>query len=216
MFTGIVEEIGMVLDMAKSGKVSTLKISCNKILEDISLGDSIAVNGICLTVKNYSSNYFEADIMNETISKTNLNTLKIGNSLNLERALKVGDRLGGHIVSGHVDGVGIIKDLKDDGDSIWVTIETNKEIMKYIVYKGSIALDGVSLTVAYTYKKQFKVSIVPHTQLETIILKKKIGGIVNIECDQIGKYVEKFLNQNKESKEKANITLDTLKNNGYI
>ncbi|MBV1822288.1 riboflavin synthase, partial [Bacteroidales bacterium MSK.15.36] len=112
-------------------------------------GDSIAVNGVCLTVKSYNSDYFEADIMNETISKTNLNTLKIGNNVNLERALKVGDRLGGHIVSGHIDVTGTIKGLENDGDSIWITVEASEDIMKYIIYKGSIALDGVSLTVAY-------------------------------------------------------------------
>ena len=187
MFTGIIEEVGMVLNITKSKKITVLRISCNKILEDISLGDSIAVNGVCLTVKSYNSHYFEADIMNETISKTNLNTLKIGNNVNLERALKVGDRLGGHIVSGHIDGTGTIKGLENDGDSIWTTVEASEDIMKYIIYKGSIALDGVSLTVAYVDDNNFKVSIVPHTQLETILLKKKPGDIVNIECDQIGK-----------------------------
>lgn len=215
MFTGIIEEVGMVLNITKSKKITVLRIGCNKILEDISLGDSIAVNGVCLTVKSYNSDYFEADIMNETISKTNLNTLKIGNNVNLERALKVGDRLGGHIVSGHIDVTGTIKGLENDGDSIWITVEASEDIMKYIIYKGSIALDGVSLTVAYVDDNNFKVSIVPHTQLETILLKKKPGDIVNIECDQIGKYIEKLLNKDEKSKINSSISLDTLKKYGY-
>ncbi|WP_265450597.1 riboflavin synthase, partial [Clostridium sp. cpc1] len=139
----------------------------------------------------------------------------IGNNVNLERALKVGDRLGGHIVSGHIDGTGTIKGLENDGDSIWITVETSEDIMKYIIYKGSIALDGVSLTVAYVDDNNFKVSIVPHTQLETILLKKKPGDIVNIECDQLGKYIEKFLDQDKKSKTNSSINLDTLKKYGY-
>ncbi|MCR2043240.1 riboflavin synthase [Anaerosalibacter massiliensis] len=216
MFTGIIEEIGIVSNFIKSSKISTLKIGCNKILEGISLGDSIAVNGICLTVKKYDSNYFEADIMNETLSKTNLNICKIGNSVNLERALKIGDRIGGHIVSGHIDGIGTIRKLEDDGDSTWITIKTTEDIMNYIVYKGSIALDGISLTVADISMDSFKVSVVPHTQKETILLEKKVGDIVNIECDQIGKYIEKFLNKDDESKKKSTLNLDKLKKYGYV
>lgn len=206
MFTGIVEETGTVI----SSK-NPLIIGVSKILEDINIGDSIAVNGVCLTVTHYDSSSITLDVMNETYSKTNLGSLKIGSKVNIERAMSANGRFGGHIVSGHIDGMGTLMDIKSDGIAKWLTIAVPKEILKYIVMKGSVALDGVSLTVAYIDDKCFKVSIIPHTQSETTLLLKPVGTKINIENDIVGKYIEKFINPNKES----NITLDFLRENGF-
>ena len=206
MFTGIIEETGKILE-----KGSKFKISCSLILEDIKIGDSIAVNGVCLTVTDYNSNSFTADVMNETISKTNLKTTNIGDAVNLERAMSAKGRFGGHIVSGHIDGTGTIKSIKNDGIALWFTIATNKEILKYIVNKGSVAIDGISLTVAYVDDICFKVSVIPHTLNNTNIIHKKIGDTVNLENDIIGKYVDKFTQTNNNT----GITEEFLMKNGF-
>lgn len=206
MFTGIIEETGKILE-----KGSKFKISCSLILEDIKIGDSIAVNGVCLTVTDYNSNSFTADVMNETISKTNLKTTNIGDAVNLERAMSAKGRFGGHIVSGHIDGTGTIKSIKNDGIALWFTIATNKEILKYIVNKGSVAIDGISLTVAYVDDICFKVSVIPHTLNNTNIIHKKIGDTVNLENDIIGKYVDKFTQTNNNTV----ITEEFLMKNGF-
>lgn len=206
MFTGIIEETGKILE-----KDSKFKISCSLILEDIKIGDSIAVNGVCLTVTDYNSNSFTADVMNETISKTNLKTTNIGDAVNLERAMSAKGRFGGHIVSGHIDGTGTIKSIKNDGIALWFTIATNKEILKYIVNKGSVAIDGISLTVAYVDDICFKVSVIPHTLNNTNIIHKKIGDTVNLENDIIGKYVDKFTQTNNNT----GITEEFLMKNGF-
>ncbi|EOD00969.1 riboflavin synthase [Caldisalinibacter kiritimatiensis] len=216
MFTGIVEEIGIVKSIINSYNSSTIMIEANKILQDIKLGDSISTNGVCLTVTDYDNKSFTVDVMPETINKSNLKKLKKGSKVNLERALKVGDRLGGHIVTGHIDGVGIIGEFKKDDNAIWVSISTSEDILKYIVYKGSIAIDGISLTVAYVDKKQFKVSIIPHTQHITTLVQKNIGDEVNLECDMIGKYIEKFLNLQKTEDSKQGLDITFLKENGFI
>lgn len=217
MFTGIVEEIGTIVGITKGEKSSKLTIKAKKILENTNLGDSICTNGVCLTVANINYNTFEADVMSETLAKSNLGLLKIGSKVNLERALRVKDRLGGHIVSGHIDGIGQIVSITRDDNAVWITIKAQDIILKYIVYKGSIAIDGISLTVAYVDDKVFKVSIIPHTGENTILLTKKIGQTVNLECDVIGKYVEKLLGlepTNKESKGDL-ISIDFLKENGF-
>lgn len=215
MFTGIVEEIGTVVDFEASQNILRIKVQASKVLEETYLGDSISTNGVCLTVTDIGKNYFYADIMGETVRRSNLGTLKKGDKVNLERAMAANSRFGGHIVSGHIDGKGKITSYEKEGNAVWITIDTGKEVLKYIVEKGSIAIDGISLTVAYVDEKKFKVSIIPHTSEETTLLKKKIGEEVNLECDVIGKYVEKLLGFNKKNDEKKSITMDFLINNGF-
>lgn len=223
MFTGIIEEIGIV----KSIKGKVITIEANKIFDDLKLGDSVAVNGTCLTVSSFEvktfPKIFNADITSETLSRTNLGDLKSGFKVNLERALTLNGRLGGHIVSGHIDGVGIIKNISKNIDDIELTIEVPANLMKYIIEKGSIAVDGISLTIAEVNKNSFSVAIIPHTLKETILYYKKAGDKVNIENDIIGKYVEKLLsfnninsenNYNKENK-KSNINMEFLIKNGF-
>ena len=218
MFTGIIEEIGEIQSIKKGDKSSRLLIKANKVLKDTKIGDSISTNGVCLTVTSISSNSFEADVMAETLRKSDLGDLKKLNKVNLERALSIKSRLGGHIVSGHIDGVGKIVDFTKEDNAVWITIKAPIEILRYIVLKGSIAIDGVSLTVAYVDDEIFKVSIIPHTGEEIILLNKKTGETVNLECDVIGKYVEKLLKlDDKKTEVKENtITEDFLKNNGFL
>ena len=215
MFTGIVEEIGKVQNIRKNIKSSVIVIEGNKIFEDIHVGDSIAVNGVCLTVTTFNNNIFEADIMNETLNRSSLGRLKNGSYVNLERAMSANGRFGGHIVSGHIDGTGKIVKIEKDDNAIWYTISVEEKLMKYIVEKGSVAIDGISLTVAKVCTKDFSVSIIPHTVKETILSHKSVGDIVNIENDVIGKYVEKFMNFPQKSEDKKNITMDFLINNGF-
>lgn len=206
MFTGIIEETGTVIN-AKG----PLVIGVSEILKDIHIGDSIAVNGVCLTVTHYDNSSISLDVMNETYNKTNLGTLKTGSTVNIERAMSANGRFGGHIVSGHIDGTGTLTEISNDGIAKWLTITAEKNILNYIVLKGSVALDGVSLTVAYIDNKCFKVSVIPHTQSKTTLLLKPVGSKINIENDIVGKYIEKFMHPNTESK----ITLDFLMENGF-
>lgn len=212
MFTGIVEEIGKINKIIKGEKSAKIIINADKVLEDVKFGDSIAVNGVCLTVTDFSSNNFTADVMTETFIKTNLKNLKPNDCVNLERALRLSDRLGGHIVSGHVDGIGTIKSLQRDEIAVWFEIKAPFEILKYIVYKGSVTIDGISLTVAYADDYTFKVSIIPHTFQKTVLFYKKTGDEVNIECDILSKYVEKMLSFDS----KKGINMDFLRDNGFL
>lgn len=215
MFTGIIEEIGKIQGIIKSTKSAKVIINASKVLEDVNLGDSISTNGVCLTVTEFSANRFTVDVMAETMRKSNLDQLTIGEEVNLERALRVGDRLGGHIVSGHIDGTGIITNYEKEDNAIWVTIKADREILRYIIQKGSITIDGISLTVAYIDDKVFKVSIIPHTKEVTTLLKKKVGDIVNLECDMVGKYIEKLIMTKEDTKDKQKIDLDFLRINGF-
>ena len=215
MFTGLVEEVGKVLDIVVENNIWIITFDCKQIIKDISIGDSIAVNGVCLTVKEFNDNSFKADAMAETIRKTNLGFLKKDNQVNLERALKMGDRLGGHIVSGHIDGTGIIEGFQEEGDALWISISAPKDILRYIVYKGSVAIDGVSLTVSYIDEEKFKVTIIPHTKEATILIKKNTKDLVNIECDIVGKYIEKFLRP-IDFENESKIDRNFLKENGFI
>lgn len=217
MFTGIVEEIGSLKEISIGSGFGNIEIECNKVLEETKIGDSIAVNGVCLTVNKINSNSFVADIMGETLDRTNLGRLKDGNKVNLERALKVSDRLGGHIVSGHVDGKGQVLSIDKKDDGTWFTISADKEILKYIILKGSITIDGISLTVAYVDNEIFKVSIIPHTLKNTILAQKIQGSYVNLENDIMGKYIEKFMifSKTESENEKSKITLDFLRENGF-
>lgn len=216
MFTGIIEEMGIV----KSIKSKVITIEANKIFDDLKLGDSVAVNGTCLTVSSFegktSPKIFNADITSETLSRTNLGDLKSGFKVNLERALTLNGRLGGHIVSGHIDGVGIIKNISKNAEDIELTIEVPPNLIKYIIEKGSVAVDGISLTVAKVNKNYFSVAIIPHTLKETILYYKKAGDKVNIENDIIGKYVEKLLSFNNINNNKnSNINMEFLIKNGF-
>lgn len=217
MFTGIVEETGTVRQI-KNGAISAeLKIEGKTIFSDIHLGDSIAVNGVCLTVTAFDKNTFTADVMHETLKRSSLGSLSSGSKVNLERAMSAQGRFGGHIVSGHIDGTGKIESLTKDGIAVWVKISTSKEILRLIVEKGSITIDGISLTVADLGKDCFQVSVIPHTASNTTLLNKKKGDIVNLENDVVGKYVERLLAFKKEEapKNTSNITADFLYKNGF-
>lgn len=216
MFTGLIEEIGTIQTIVKGQKSATLSIKANKVLEGIKLGDSISTNGVCLTVTAFNNGLFTVDVMAETMRKSNLYSLTKGSTINLERALMVGDRLGGHIVSGHIDGIGTISDYRVEDNAVWITINTSNEILKYIVLKGSIAIDGVSLTVAHVGETLFEVSIIPHTKQRTTLLQKKPGDEVNLECDMLGKYIEKLMKVEENPSTKKNMDLDFLKDNGFI
>lgn len=216
MFTGIIEEVGVISDIKVGTKESKVTINATKVLEDTKIGDSISTNGVCLTVTNLTNKYFQADIMDETFRRSNLGELSKGSKVNLERALTLKDRLGGHIVSGHIDGTGLISSIKKENNAVWIGINTSSEVLRYIVLKGSITIDGISLTVAYVDDKCFKVSIIPHTGEETILLDKGIGEKVNLECDIISKYVEKLLGIKKEEVKTSLIDEEFLKNNGFI
>lgn len=200
MFTGIIEEVGKIKNISKTSSGILLTISADKILRDCNLGDSITVNGICLTVTKFDNDSFTVDVMNETVRKTTLYKLTQNSYVNLERAMLVNSRFGGHIVSGHIDGTGTISDIKKDGIAFIYKINTTKEITKYIINKGSITIDGISLTVVSVSDTSFTVSIIPHTMTVTNLGKKKIGDMVNLENDCIAKYVEKMLDNKQEKK----------------
>ncbi len=215
MFTGIVEEIGTVQSV-NWGKISAkIKISANKVLSDVKTGDSINTNGTCLTVTSFESDSFEVDVMAETMRKTNLKDFVPGDRVNLERALKLSDRMGGHIVSGHIDGTGKVISKRKEDNATWLSVSAVENILKYIINKGSVALDGVSLTVANAGMDHFNVSIIPHTASETTLLEKKTGDLINIECDITGKYIEKFMNI-KSDNNKSEINYNYLSKHGFI
>ena len=193
MFTGLIEEMGTMQSIQRGSRSCVLTIGCRAVLENTKIGDSIAVNGVCLTVTSLGGGYFTADAMPETLNRSSLGELKPGSSVNLERAMPADGRFGGHIVSGHIDGTGRIEQIQSDDNAVWYTVAADPAILRYVVEKGSITIDGISLTVAYVDERVFKVSIIPHTQKVTSLHEKKIGSVVNLECDIIGKYVEKLL-----------------------
>lgn len=214
MFTGIVEELGTVKQVVSGSAWGQIEIAGREVLEGTKLGDSIAVNGVCLTVTNLRGDSFTADVMAETMRRSNLGSLKKGDQVNLERAMAADGRFGGHMVSGHIDGTGVISQMKQEGNAVWVTVDTSEELMRLIVEKGSIAIDGISLTVAKEMPGAFQVSIIPHTGEETTLLKKKTGAVVNLENDMIGKYVEKLMRKEPEGGG-SSLTLDFLKQHGF-
>ncbi len=217
MFTGIIEEVGSIAGIAKGQRSIQLTIMANKVLSGSHIGDSIAVNGVCLTVVSFGKGRFTADVMPESMAKTNMGLLKIGDRVNLERALTLSSRLGGHIVSGHIDGTGKIIEMVKDDNATRVTIKSTEKVMKYIVAEGSVALDGVSLTVARLGKDDFTVSLIPHTSQVTTLLDKKVGSVINIENDVIGKYVERLLSfTDKTNKQTdSSLSLSFLRENGF-
>ena len=214
MFTGIVEELGEVSAMARGRDSMVLTIKAKTIMSDLKLGDSVSTNGVCLTVTEKGSDYYKADVMHETMNRSSLGKLKPGSHVNLERAMSAEGRFGGHIVSGHIDGTGSITSIKKDDNAVWYTIAAPENIMRYIIEKGSIAIDGISLTVAKVTDKDFSVSIIPHTIKETTLGEKRVGDIVNLENDLIGKYVEKLITISP--KKSGNIDKEFLLRNGYM
>lgn len=217
MFTGIVEEVGTIAEIKRGQHSATLGIKAEKVLEDLKIGDSVAVNGICLTATSVLSNGFTADVMHETLNRSSLSKLSRGSRVNLERAMPANGRFGGHIVSGHVDGVGTIVNIMRDDTAIWYTIKAESSILRYIVEKGSITVDGVSLTVARVGESEFSISAIPHTVSVTVLGQKKTGDIVNLENDIIGKYIEKLLSPKTDSdkNEKSGITRELLSQYGF-
>lgn len=215
MFTGIVEELGKIKSFNMNGNSGKIEIGASKVLEGTKIGDSIAVNGICLTVVAMNDNSFMADVMAETVRRSCLSEVSSGDYVNLERAMAADGRFGGHIVSGHIDGTGVISKMVREENAVLVTIEADAGILNYIVEKGSICIDGISLTVASVSDKDFMVSIIPHTGSETTLLKKNVGSKVNLENDIIGKYIGKLMNIGKTENNTSNITMDFLIENGF-
>lgn len=209
MFTGIIEETGVIRAVQRGAKSAVLTVEAKKVLEDVHIGDSIATNGVCLTVTSVRGDCFTADVMNESLRRSSLGDLKPGSRVNLERAMAANGRFGGHIVSGHIDGTGTVVSVRRDDIAVWYTVRTTPQIMRYIVEKGSIAIDGISLTVAAVETDRFSVSVIPHTAQETTLSEKRPGATVNLENDVIGKYVEKLMQKD------SGITLDFLAQNGF-
>lgn len=214
MFTGLIEEVGTVARLEGSARGARLTIRCKTVLENTRIGDSIATNGVCLTVTGRTGDTFTADVMAESLRRSGLGTLRTGDRVNLERAMPADGRFGGHIVSGHIDGTGTVRELAPEGDNaVWVTVAAAPALLRYIVEKGSIAIDGISLTVAFVDDQCFKVSIIPHTGAETTLLHRKPGDTVNLECDIIAKYIEKLMKPAETPK--SGITMDFLTRNGF-
>lgn len=225
MFTGIVEELGTIVSISKGAKSSRLTLQGQLIFEDMHIGDSIAVNGVCLTVTEKTGNTFTVDVMAETLRRSSLGNLTKGSKVNMERAMAANGRFGGHIVSGHIDGTGTIESFVKEDNAVWVTIAAPEKLLKYIIEKGSITIDGISLTVAYVDNRCFKVSLIPHTGANTTLLMKKAGDIVNLENDIVGKYIDKLLHFKSEEEKDSlvqefdkaqGLTLEFLSENGFM
>lgn len=221
MFTGIIEEIGKVKKIIRGARSCSLQIAADRVLTGTRIGDSIAVNGVCLTVTEIQGGSFSADVMAETLRRSNLGKLSAGSPVNLERAMAADGRFGGHIVSGHIDGTGTISDFRREDNAVWITVSCKPDLLKYIIEKGSVTVDGVSLTVAYVDDVCFRVSVIPHTAKETTLLLHEKGTEVNLENDVIGKYVEKLLHVQKMEPEnmsgdRGKVDLELLMKNGFV
>lgn len=217
MFTGLIAELGSVQKLSRQGNSYHLTVAAKKVMGNLKIGDSVAVNGVCLTVVEMSETNFTADVMPETVRLTNIGLLSQGSKVNLERTLRLCDGLDGHIVSGHVEGLGTISSKCPEGIAVVTTIETPKELLKYIIKKGSIAIDGISLTVTELTEHSFSVSLIPHTAKETTLGFKAVGDKVNLETDIIGKYVERMLNfDDKPEKQKSAVDTSFLAKHGFL
>lgn len=215
VFTGIIEETGTVVGIVSGSSSGTIRIGAALVLEGTRIGDSIAVNGVCLTVTQLGKNSFSADVMPETLRRSGLGSLKNGDKVNLERAMAAEGRFGGHIVSGHIDGTGRIVSLRRENNAVWVRISAPQEILALTVEKGSIAIDGISLTVAALDSDSFSVSVIPHTGAQTTLLLKQPGDTVNLENDIIGKYVQRLMSSPEKEAPKSGITEDFLAKHGF-
>ena len=213
MFTGIIEERGILQEVQRSVNCAKVTIQAKKVLEEIKLGDSIAVNGICLTVTSFTKDIFTADVMPETWRRCSISQLSKGQLVNLERAMPMNGRFGGHIVSGHIDGIGKIQGMKREENAVLYEILVEEKILRYVIEKGSIAIDGISLTVTNVTDKSFSVSAIPHTVQNTNLKERKKGEFVNLEADCIGKYVSKFLDVTKKEE---TITENFLMEHGFL
>lgn len=213
MFTGIIEELGVIRSVRSGAHSSVLSIGAEQVLSDLKIGDSVALNGVCLTATSRDSGGFTADVMHETLNRSTLGTLVSGSPVNLERAMSADGRFGGHIVSGHIDGVGTVTSIRRDDIALWYTVQAAPELLRYVVEKGSIAIDGISLTVATVEQERFSVSLIPHTAAATTLGGKRPGDHVNLETDIIGKYVEKLFQKKKETG--TGITMDFLMESGF-
>ncbi|SEN20362.1 riboflavin synthase [Lihuaxuella thermophila] len=211
MFTGLIEEVGTIRQISRSGMAMELTVQCKKVLEGTQLGDSIAVNGVCLTVTRLGSDFFAADVMPETMKRTNLGRLGPSSPVNLERALAAGQRMGGHFVQGHVDGVGTIIERRPYENAVVFGFRVSPELTHYMVEKGSIAVNGISLTLVEVGSDFFTVSVIPHTLKETQLHSAAVGDVVNIECDMIGKYIAKWVGQTSS----PTLNLEKLKQTGF-
>jgi riboflavin synthase len=213
MFTGIIEEIGIVSEVKRSSQGAVLTIEASDVLADCKVGDSIAIDGVCLTMTQADNTRFTADISAETLRRTTLGDRSRGDGVNLERSLQLNSRLGGHIVSGHIDDVGVISSWRDEGDSSMMCVSASPDVMRYVVFKGSVCVDGISLTIANRLETEFEIALIPHTKQVTTIGKKQTGDRVNIEVDLLGRYVERLLAD--QAKKPGTIDLATLKSHGY-
>lgn len=215
IFTGLIEEIGKVQQIEPGAQSIKITIQAAEVIKDVKVGDSIAVNGVCLTVISFDHQHFTAEAMPETVKKTTLQSLQKGENLNLERALRLSDRLGGHLVQGHIDGIGIIVQKERQDIATLYTISATEEVMRYVVPKGSVAVDGVSLTVVEDLQDRFIVSLIPHTAHKTVLGNKKPGDTVNLESDIIGRYVDKLLKPSEHGAKEA-MSLGFLAENGFL
>lgn len=231
MFTGIIEAVGKVAGLERGSESVRLSVTSGKIAEDVALGDSVSINGVCLTVTQINAPRITFDAVYETLRKSTLGDLSVGDAVNLERAVPVGGRLGGHVVQGHVDGTGRVASIRPIGNSWFVYIDAVPELMRYIVTKGSVAVNGISLTVAESEDRTFALSIIPHTWENTTLEHLRAGDAVNIETDILGKYVEKMLGgygvtsgnstpadpyADRFSRERGGVSMDLLSRSGYV
>lgn len=215
MFTGIVEEIGKVQSVHQSGESIVMDIRASKVLEDVHLGDSISINGVCLTVTTFTNSFFSVDIMPETFRATGLRELRPNDDVNLERAMAANGRFGGHFVSGHVDGIGEIVKIEQVDNALYYEIKLSADLMNYFVEKGSVSVDGTSLTVFKLTDDTLTISLIPHTVDATVLGNKRVGDTVNIECDMLGKYILKYLNKSQDKNEHNTLNHDFFKDHGF-
>ncbi|HWO76674.1 MAG TPA: riboflavin synthase [Bacillus sp. (in: firmicutes)] len=216
MFTGIVEEIGTIREIKQGKEAMTLTIQAKITMEDIHLGDSYSINGVCLTVTSFTKDQFTVDVMPETFHNTALSKLKVGSPINIERAMAANGRFGGHFVSGHVDGVGTIVGRTERSNAIYLNIQVPEHIEQFLIHRGSVTLDGTSLTIFSIEGNVITVSLIPHTAHVTILGGKKIGDLINVEADMLAKYIASLLNNRSQQKEKKGITLSFLNQHGFL
>lgn len=218
MFTGIIETVGTVKRIARGARSASLEIEAPQILDDVEVGDSIATNGVCLTATSVTARTFTADVMHETLERSSLGTLTAGSHVNLERAMAANGRFGGHFVSGHIDATGTIARIERDDTAVWYTIDAGSDVLRYVVEKGSVAIDGISLTVARVTETSLSVSTIPHTNQQTTLPERACGDVVNLECDVIAKYTEKLLGlapATGTAGRGSAITMEFLAKNGF-